>query len=143
MTRTEPSTTRLAGPLFAGAGLAGTADEVVLHQLLQWHHFYDGSGPSTGLVSDGVFHLFSSVLLVLGVVLIARDPVRSARPVAGGVLVGAGGFNLYDGVVQHKLLGLHQVRAGVTDLLPYDAAFFGLAVLLLGAGLILLRRVDA
>jgi len=24
-----------------GIGVAGTLDEVVLHQLLHWHHFYD------------------------------------------------------------------------------------------------------
>lgn len=34
-----------------------------------------------------------------------------------GVLVGTGGFELYDGTVQHKLLRLHQIRDGV-DLLP-------------------------
>ena len=28
-----------------------------------------------------------------------------------GILLGAGAFNLYDGTIQHKLLGLHQVRA--------------------------------
>jgi uncharacterized membrane protein len=26
----------------------------------------------------------------------------------GGLLLGAGGFQLYDGIVQHKLLGLHR-----------------------------------
>lgn len=32
----------------------------------------------------------------------------------GGLLLGAGGFQLYDGIVQHKLLGLHQIRYHVT-----------------------------
>ena len=39
----------------AGIGIAGTLDEVVLHQLLGWHHFYDGSTSTVGLVSDGLF----------------------------------------------------------------------------------------
>lgn len=56
-----------------------------------------------------------------------------------GILVGAGGFNLYDGIVQHKLLDLHQVRAGAPDNLPYDLAFVGLATVVLLAGLLLLR----
>jgi uncharacterized membrane protein len=30
--------------------------------------------------------------------------------VVGGLLLGAGGFQLYDGIVQHMLLGLHQIR---------------------------------
>ena len=135
----------LRGPLLVGVGLAGTADEVVLHQLLGWHHLYDGGGLSAGLVSDGVFHVLSTVLLVMGVVLTMRTmgtrhrgegSVR--RRITGGVLVGAGGFNLYDGTIQHKVLHLHEVRRGV-DPLPYDVAFIGLAALLLLGGLVLLR----
>jgi uncharacterized membrane protein len=41
--------------------------------------------------------------------------------------------------VQHKLLGLHQVRAGAADNLLYDVAFVGLAAVILLAGLLLLR----
>jgi uncharacterized membrane protein len=46
---------------------------------------------------------------------------------------------VYDGTVQHKLLGLHQVRAGAPDNLPYDLGFIGLAVVVLLAGLVILR----
>src|SRR5436305_11041492 len=31
----------LLAPVLLGIGLIGTLDEVVLHQLLHWHHFYD------------------------------------------------------------------------------------------------------
>jgi uncharacterized membrane protein len=51
----------------------------------------------------------------------------------------AGGFNLYDGTVQHKLPGLHQVRAEAPNNLPYDLVFIGLAAVMLLAGLLLLR----
>ncbi len=37
---------------------------------------------------------------------------------AGG-LIGWGGFQLYDGLLQHKVLGPHQIRYHVR-LLPYD-----------------------
>ena len=134
--------TPLRGPLLIGVGLAGTADQVVLHQLLGWHHLYDGGGLSAGLVSDGIFHVLSTVLLVLGVVVTLRSRDRRGlrrRRIAGGVLVGAGGFNLYDGTIQHKVLHLHEVRRGV-DPLPYDAAFIGVAALLLLGGFVLLRR---
>jgi uncharacterized membrane protein len=47
-----------------------------------------------------------------------------------------GGFNLYDGTVQHKLLQLHPVREGVANLLPYDLAWNGVALLLLALGLL-------
>jgi uncharacterized membrane protein len=63
-------------------------------------------------------------------------PLRQA---VAGILLGAGGFNLYDGIVQHKLLGLHQVRAGASNNLPYDLVFIGVAAVVLLAGLLLLR----
>jgi len=131
------------GPVLFGIGVAGTLDEVVLHQLLHWHHFYDRSTAAAGLVSDGLFHLFSTAMLLVGgwALVEARNrvPRPAARRLAGGVLVGAGGFNLYDGTVQHKVLRLHQVRYGV-DQLPYDAVFIAVAAVALGAGLVLWRR---
>jgi hypothetical protein len=56
------------------------------------------------------------------------------------LLLGLGGFQLYDGIVQHKILGLHQVREGVPNETPYDVAFIGIALLVLVAGLALARR---
>jgi uncharacterized membrane protein len=129
--------------VLVGIGLAGTLYEVVLHQLLAWHHFYDRSTPTAGLVSDGLFHLFSTAVLVIGVIqLVERrrtspDPPRLAL---AGILLGAGGFNLYDGTIQHKLLGLHQVRAGAPNNLPYDLAFLAIAAALALTGAALLRR---
>jgi uncharacterized membrane protein len=130
--------------VLVGIGLAGTLDEVVLHQLLAWHHFYDRSTPTAGLVSDGLFHLFSTAVLVIGLIqLVERrrttpDPPRVAL---AGILLGAGGFNLYDGTIQHKLLRLHQVREGVPDDLPYDLAFLTIAAALALTGALLLRQV--
>jgi uncharacterized membrane protein len=37
----------------------------------------------------------------------------------GGVFLGAGAFQLYDGTIQHKLMQLHQIRYNV-DITPYD-----------------------
>jgi uncharacterized membrane protein len=128
--------------VLVGVGVAGSLDEIVLHQLLRWHHFYDRGSQAAGLIADGVFHLGSVVVLVAGLVPLVdrwragRGPWRQG---VGAILVGAGGFNLYDGVVQHKLLGLHQVRAGAPYNLPYDVAFTGLAAAVLLAGLLLLR----
>jgi uncharacterized membrane protein len=128
--------------VLVGIGVAGSLDEIVLHQLLRWHHFYDRGSQAAGLIADGVFHLGSVVVLVAGLVPLVDRWRRwrgSWRQGVAAILVGAGGFNLYDGVVQHKLLGLHQVRAGAPDNLPYDLAFIGLAAAVLLAGLLLLR----
>jgi uncharacterized membrane protein len=59
------------------------------------------------------------------------------------MLMGAGGFNLYDGTIQHKLLRLHPVREDVANILPYDLAWNGVALLALLAGWWLWRRVRA
>ncbi len=59
-----------------------------------------------------------------------------------GTLLGLGGFNLFDGTVQHKVLRLHQVRPAAENWLPYDVAFIGLALLVLVAGIVLLRGSD-
>ncbi|SDX59731.1 Uncharacterized membrane protein [Modestobacter sp. DSM 44400] len=125
-----------------GIGAAGFVDETVFHQLLHWHHFYDRGTSAAGLVSDGLFHAFSWTAVVVGLFLLAdlhrRRATVPVRVWAGG-LIGAGGFQLYDGLVQHKLFGLHQVRYGV-DLLPYDLAWDVAGVVLLLAGLALSRR---
>ena len=128
--------------LLLGVGFAGFVDETVFHQLLHWHHFYDRSTPAAGLVSDGLFHAFSWFATVASLFLLmdARRRGRVSRTRWwGGVLVGTGAFQLYDGTVQHKLLDLHQIRYGV-DLTPYDWAWNAVAVALLAAGALLLSR---
>jgi len=131
----------LSGVL-AGVGLVAFVDETVFHQLLHWHHFYDRSTSDAGLVSDGLFHALGFVAVVTGLFLLADLHRRSGLVVGrwvGGLLLGAGGFQLYDGLVQHKVFGLHQIRYGV-PLLPYDVTWDGVAVVLLVAGAVLTRR---
>jgi uncharacterized membrane protein len=57
----------------------------------------------------------------------------------GGVALGAGAFQLSDGTIQHKLLGLHQIRYDV-DLLPYDLTWNLLAVMMIIIGVVLTVR---
>jgi uncharacterized membrane protein len=128
--------------VLAGLGLVAFVDETVFHQLLHWHHFYDRSTPDVGLVSDGLFHAFGFVAVVSGLFLLAdlrRRQSLVVRRWVGGLLLGAGAFQLYDGLVQHKVFGLHQIRYGV-DLLPYDLTWNVLAAVLLVAGAVLTTR---
>ena len=46
---------------------------------------------------------------------------------------------LFDGVVNHKVLRLHQIRYGV-HLLPYDLPWNAFAVIVLAAGFFVLHR---
>ncbi|MCZ2810305.1 DUF2243 domain-containing protein [Modestobacter sp. VKM Ac-2979] len=132
----------LVSGLLFGLGAAGAVDEIVFHQLLHWHHFYDRASGAAGLVSDGLLHAATWSATVAGLALLAD--VRRRRSFAAGawwgaVLVGAGAFQVWDGVVHHKLLRLHQVRYGV-DLTGYDVAWIGAGALVLLAGVLLLRR---
>jgi uncharacterized membrane protein len=126
----------LTAGVLLGLGTVAFIDETVFHQLLHWHHFYDRATTDVGLVSDGLFHAFSWFATVASLFLVAdlrRERTFWGRRFLAGWLVGAGGFQLYDGLVQHKVLGLHQVRYGV-DLTPYDAVWNVVAALLLIAG---------
>lgn len=125
-----------------GIGLMAAADEIVFHQLLGWHHFYDQATPAIGLLSDGLLHAAELIALVAGFFLLLdlrrRSSLLAAWAWAGGFL-GAGGFQLFDGLVDHKVLRLHQIRYGV-DLLPYDLAWNGAGLVLIGIGLWLWRQ---
>ena len=139
--RTDRRRLLLSG-LLLGIGAMGALDEIVFHQLLHWHHFYDRAGGDAALVSDGLLHAFTWSATVAGLALLADVRRRHAftpRTWWGAVLVGAGAFQTWDGVVHHKLLRLHQVRYGV-DLTGYDLAWTGAGVLVLLAGVLLLRR---
>jgi uncharacterized membrane protein len=137
-----PAGRNLLSGALVGVGAAAFVDEAVFHQLLHWHHFYDRSTPGAGLVSDGLFHAFGWFATVAGLFLFAelrrRRAVRAARWWAG-LLLGAGGFQLYDGTIQHKLLRLHQIRY-VEDVTVYDWTWNAAAVLMLAAGAALLLR---
>jgi uncharacterized membrane protein len=125
-----------------GVGLMAAVDEIVFHQLLGWHHFYDRSTSQVALLSDGVLHAVELVLLVAGFFALADlQRRRTLAPgfVRAGLLVGAGGFQLVDGLVDHKVLRVHQVRYGV-ELLPYDLAWNGVGALVLLAGILVLVR---
>ena len=140
MSSTSDAGQNLWSGVLLGVGIAAFVDETVFHQLLHWHHFYDRGTPDAGLVSDGIFHAFGWFATVAALFLFAdlrrKHSVDRLRWVAG-ILIGAGAFQLYDGTIQHKLLGLHQIRYDV-DLLPYDIAWNVFAVLIAGAGVILL-----
>ena len=125
-------------PFLVGVALMAGIDEIVFHQLLAWHHFYDNATPAVGLLSDGLLHATELFMLIAGFFLIA-DTVRRGAFWPGaawaGLVAGMGVFQLFDGIVDHKVLRVHQVRYDVADLLPYDLAWnaSGLALLVLGS----------
>lgn len=133
-----------SGILF-GFGVIAFIDEVVFHQLLHWHHFYDKSTTDVGLVSDGLFHAFSFFATIGSSFMLAdlrRRDAFSLRRWIGGILLGAGSFQLYDGIIQHKLMRLHQIRYHV-DIVPYDWAWNLSALALLIAGIMITIQTNS
>ncbi|QVY63548.1 DUF2243 domain-containing protein [Cytobacillus gottheilii] len=130
-----------SGILF-GIGLAAFIDETVFHQLLRWHHFYDKATTDIGLISDGFFHAFSWFATIGSLFMFADLRRRNGLWIMrwwAGVLIGAGGFQLYDGIIQHKLMRLHQIRY-VENVIIYDLIWNIIAIILILIGIIFAVR---
>ena len=130
-----------SGILF-GVGLIAFVDETVFHQLLRWHHFYDKSTTDIGLISDGIFHAFSWFATIAGLFLFADLRRRNGlifQRWLGGVFLGIGVFQLYDGIIQHKWMRIHQIRY-VDNVIVYDIIWNVSALIILLIGLFLLFR---
>jgi uncharacterized membrane protein len=125
-----------------GIAVMAAVDVIVFHQVLHWHHFYDRSTTGVGLLSDGLLHTAELLMLVAGFFLYAdlrRRHALSPAHARAGLFLGLGAFQLFDGIVDHKLLRLHRIRYGV-DVTPYDWAWNIAAVLLLLIGAVLAVR---
>jgi uncharacterized membrane protein len=122
----------LAG-IVLGLGQGGFFDGIVFHQLLQWHHMFSELAPETTIaglelntVGDGLFHLLDWILTLTGLALLWRAVLHkvplSTATLIGSILIGAGLFNLVEGVIDHHLLGIHHVKPGLHQM-TYDISF--------------------
>jgi len=143
---TAPFQSRLKRSLMAtiplGIGMMAAVDEVVFHQILSWHHFFDWGTPAFALLSDGLLHSGELILFVLGFFMFIdqhRHNTLNRTAAWAGFFYGLGAFQLFDGIVDHKVLRLHQIRY-VDNLLVYDVIWNAVGVLLLLAGYLIFRR---
>ncbi|TDM02254.1 DUF2243 domain-containing protein [Macrococcus carouselicus] len=125
-----------------GVGLAGFIDEIVFHQFLQWHHFYDQMTKEIGLLSDGVLNAMCGFFIIFGLFLLAD--ARRKYPTdwvfwIGRVLMGMGSFQVYDGIINHKVLKMHQIRY-VDNVLTYDIIWMIAGLSLIVMGYLMSRR---
>jgi uncharacterized membrane protein len=150
----EPSNNRLliASGILIGAGLlAGFVDGILLHEILQWHHMITSVRPATNLpnlelntLGDGLFHLGTWTMTVIGGVLLwrageKRDLVWSPKIFGGSLLLGAGLFDLIEGIIDHQILGIHHVKPGPNQL-AWDIGFLVFGTVLALIGWIILRK---
>lgn len=141
---TNIKTTNFWSGVLFGLGFIAFVDEVIFHQLLRWHHFYDKTTSDIGLISDGLFHAFSWFATIAGIFLLAhiqRTQSFIFQRWLAGLLVGVGVFQLYDGLIQHKIMRLHQIRY-VDNVIVYDIVWNVIAALILVAGVYLTIRTN-
>ena len=134
-----------AGYVTLGVGVGALADGFVLHQLLQWHHLVSArttdetvSGLEKNTLADGIFHLTSLGVLLVGLLLLAGGRLDPRRLVAFG-LVGWGAFNVADQLVFHLALGAHHIREDAGNQELYDWGFFAFGLALIAGGVVLAR----
>ena len=128
-----------------GVGLGGFADGIALHQIVQAHSMLSARVPldsmenmRVNMRADGVFHAAVFLVTLVGVVMLFNagrraDVLYSKRAFAGAMLLGWGGFNVVEGVIDHLLLGLHHVveRLGLS---AWDWLFLAVSAVMIVVG---------
>lgn len=137
--------------LVLGIGVGGFIDGILLHQLLQWHQMVSAKLPPDTLTAkevnmfwDGMFHVLMLVAVGIGIVLLwrvaqRRDIDKSGRLLGGGMLAGWGLFNMIEGVIDHQLMRLHNVRE-VSSPELWNYGFLLVAAAMLAGGIGMMRH---
>jgi hypothetical protein len=86
----------IGAALLVGVDFMAALDEILYHQILAWHHFYDRSTFDIALLSDGVLHIGELLAFAAGFFLLfdlcRRESLVSQFAQAGFVL-GMGAFH--------------------------------------------------
>jgi uncharacterized membrane protein len=137
--------------ILLGLGQAGFFDGIFFHQLLQWHHMFtniESSNTVAGLelntLGDGLFHLFDWIMTLAGIITlwiaVKRDYVALSTSVfIGAFCIGAGMFNVVEGILSHHILQIHHVKPGAHQL-AWDLGFIGAGVVSIIVGWFIINR---
>ncbi|ATH91550.1 hypothetical protein ACH95_13530 [Bacillus glycinifermentans] len=132
------------GPFLFGVGIIAMIDGIIFHQLLQWHSVYMDTDRPHQIMSDGLFHLFSLIILFIGgIMLWNRGELNGRRPQHifwGAFLLGAGWFNFVEGIVNHHLLQIHHVNPASPNRLFFDLAYDASGLLIIVIGWLIYRK---
>ena len=141
-----------AAATIIGIGMGGFVDGIVLHQILQWHEMLSNKIPPTTLQAktvnmfwDGIFHLFTFLVTLTGIIMLwqllfKKSINPNGRLLWGGMLLGWALFNILEGLANHHILKLHNVREVSANVQGWNFGFLIFSILLAGVGLVLIRR---
>lgn len=140
----------IAGILL-GLGQGGFFDGIFFHQLLQWHHMFTNiesgntvAGLELNTLGDGLFHVFDWIMTLAGIITlwiaVKKDNViLSTSVLIGAFCIGAGMFNIVEGILSHHVLQIHHVKPGAHQL-AWDLGFIGAGVLSVIVGWLILNK---
>lgn len=135
-----------------GIGIGGFIDGIVFHQILQWHEMISNKIPpityitkSVNMFWDGIFHAFTLLVTITGIILLwklsrRRDVDHSGNLLAGGILFGFGLFNLLEGIADHQVLKLHNVREVTSNVQAWNIGFLVFSLILIIIGTLISRQ---
>jgi uncharacterized membrane protein len=144
----------IAAGILIGIGQGGFFDGIVFHQLLQWHHMFSNvettntvAGLELNTFGDALFHIFDWIMTIAGIAMLwlagkQENVPWSKTDFIGAIMVGAGLFNVVEGILSHHLLQIHHVKPGVHQL-AWDLGFIGAGILSASVGLVILKRFSA
>ena len=135
-----------------GIGLGGFIDGIFLHQILQWHEMLSNKIPPVTLLNksvnmfwDGIFHAFCLVVVLVGIVLLfklffRKDVIIAKNVFWGSLVLGWGLFNLIEGLIDHQILKLHNVREITGNIPLWNYGFLAFSVFLIVLGSAVIRK---
>lgn len=141
-----------AAATIIGIGMGGFIDGIVLHQTLQWHEMLSNKIPpitlqakSVNMFWDGIFHLFTFLITLTGIIMLwqllfKRGINVNGRLFSGGMLLGWALFNILEGLANHHILKLHNVRELSASKEAWNFGFLLFSIILAGAGLVLIQK---
>lgn len=141
-----------AAATVTGIGVGGFIDGIVFHQILQWHEMISNKiapvnyiAKSVNMFWDGIFHAFTLMVTITGIVLLWRlikqtNIDRSGNLLVGGLVLGWGLFNLLEGIADHQVLKLHNVREVTLHKEAWNLGFLAISVVLIILGLLISRQ---
>lgn len=135
-----------------GIGIGGFIDGIVFHQILQWHGMISNKIPpvtyitkSVNMFWDGIFHAFTLMVTLTAVILLwkllkRKDVDHSGNLFAGGLISGFGLFNLLEGIADHQILKLHNVREVTPHKQAWNIGFLTCSIVIIILGLLISRQ---